>query len=148
MSLGRETTSTNLSIPQPPGWWRNDGGADLFVSDRATVGATGWAGETEAGVHAVENHGIRLHFPSLFLQGLFHRFLVIPKEDLRSTDQADDFVGFFGAIQKKGDVAPWLGLGTGFLCFFLGGRGTGRGLGRGFIRGEGGEEENEREQSA
>ena len=110
---------------RPPGWWRNDRVADLFVADRPAVSATGWAGETEAGVNAVENHGIGFHLPSLFLQGLFHRFLVIPKEDLRSTDEADDFVGLFGAIQKKSDVAPRLGLRGRFLCFFLRGGGAG-----------------------
>ena len=67
MSLGRETTSTNWSIPQPPGWWRNDRAAGLLVADRATVSATGWASETEASVDAVKNHGIGFHLPSLFL---------------------------------------------------------------------------------
>ena len=67
MSRGKETTSTNWSMLRPPGWWRNDRVADLFVADRATVGATGWSSETEAGVDAVKNHGIGFHLPSLLL---------------------------------------------------------------------------------
>jgi len=78
--------STNWSTARPPGWWRNDQTDGLLVADRATVGTTGRASEAEAGVDAVKNHSICFHLPSLFLQGLFHRFLVIPKKDLRSAD--------------------------------------------------------------
>lgn len=58
---------TNWLNHQPPGWWRNNRGAGLLVADRAAVGPTSWASETEAGVDAVENHGIGFHLPSLFL---------------------------------------------------------------------------------
>ncbi|NBR63348.1 MAG: hypothetical protein EBT77_03370 [Verrucomicrobia bacterium] len=74
----------------------------------------GGPGEAEAGVDAVENHGIRLHLPGLLLHGFLHRLLVVPEKNLGGADQADDLVRFFRAVEEQGDFFPgFIGGGVG-----------------------------------
>lgn len=107
------------------------GVGELFVADGTAVGAAGGSGETKTSVDPVENDGIGFHFPSLFLEGFFHRVFIIPKKDLGGINEADDFIGLFGAIKEQGNIGPGGGGRAGLFCFFRGGGGAGGGLGRG-----------------
>ena len=73
---------------------------DLLVADGAAVGPAAGSGEAKAGIDPIEDDGVGLYFPSLFLHGFFHGVFGIPEKDLRGTDEGNDLIFPFGAIEE------------------------------------------------
>ena len=72
----------------------------LLIADGATVGPTARSGEAKAGIYAVEDDGIGLYFPRLFLHGFFHGVFGVPEEDLGGTDEGNNLIFPVGAIEE------------------------------------------------
>ena len=73
---------------------------DLLVADGAAVGPAAGSGEAKTGIDPIEDDGVGLYFPRLFLHGFFHGVFGVPKEDLRGADEGDDLIFPFGAIEE------------------------------------------------
>ncbi len=76
--------------------WRKD----LLIADGASVGPAARPSEAKTRIDSIEDDGVSFYFPSLFLHGFFHGVLGVPEKDLRCTDEGDDLIFPFGAIEE------------------------------------------------
>ena len=79
---------------------------DLLVADGAAVGPAAGSGEAKTRIHPIEDDGVGLYFPGLFLHGFFHGVFGVPEEDLGGADEGDHLILSFWAIEEKGDFFP------------------------------------------
>ncbi len=79
---------------------------DLLVADGAPVGPTAGSGEAKTGIDPIEDDGVSFYFPGLFLHGFFHGVFGIPEKDLGGTDEGNDLIFPFGAIEEQRNILP------------------------------------------
>ena len=73
---------------------------DLLVADGAPVGPAARSGEAKTGINPIEDDGVGFYFPSLFLHGFLHGVFGIPEKDLGGTNEGNDLIFPFGAIEE------------------------------------------------